>query len=90
MANDSRQKIHGKIVELAHQLGKDASNLRFDEEIPATGLLDSAAIMELILWFEGEYEITVLQDDLTLANFGTIDSMSDYLARTGVGTEPRK
>ncbi len=51
MANDSRPQIHAKIVELARQLGKDGSGLRFDEEIPATGLLDSAAIMELIVWF---------------------------------------
>ena len=37
--------------------------------------------MELILWFEGEFGVTIAQDDLTLANFGTIDSMSGYLAR---------
>ena len=83
MANDSRRQIHAKVVELARQLGKDASNLRFDEEIPATGLLDSAAIMELIFWFEGEYKLNVSQEDLTLANFGTIDAMSSYLARSG-------
>lgn len=81
MANDSRQQIHAKIVELAQQLGKDASKLRFDEEIPSTGMLDSAAIMELILWLEGAYDITIAQDDLTLANFGTIDSMAEYLER---------
>jgi D-alanine--poly(phosphoribitol) ligase subunit 2 len=81
MANESRQQIHAKIVELAQQIGKDARNLGFDEEIPATGLLDSAAIMELIVWFEGAYDISIPQDDLTLANFGTIDSMSSYLAR---------
>ncbi len=85
MTNDPRQQIHAKVVELARQLGKDARDLRFDQEIPATGLLDSAAIMELILWFEGAYDISVPQDDLTLANFGTIDSMSGYLARAGVG-----
>jgi D-alanine--poly(phosphoribitol) ligase subunit 2 len=81
MPNDSRQQIWSKVVQLAHQLGKDGTNLRFDEEIPATGLLDSAAIMELIIWFEGEYGLTVLQEDLTLANFGTVDAMAGYLAR---------
>ena len=88
MANNSRRQIHAKIVELADQLGKDARNLRFDEEIPATGLLDSAAIMELILWFEGEYGLNIPEQDLTLANFGAIDSMSAYLARAGVGMDP--
>ena len=85
MATDSRQQIHAKIVELASQLGRDASKLRFDEDIPSTGLLDSAAIMELILWLEGAYEFEIPQEDLTLANLGTIDSMSAYLARAAVG-----
>lgn len=87
MASDSRRQIHAKIVELAHQLGKDARNLRFDEEIPATGLLDSAAIMELIFWLEGEYQLNVPQEDLTLTNFGTIDAMSNYLSRAGLGLD---
>ena len=81
MANDPRQKIQAKIVQLASQLGRDARNLGFDEEIPATGLLDSAAIMELILWLEEEYGLTIPQEDLTIANFGTIEAMSHYLAR---------
>ena len=54
MANDPRQNIHAKIVELAQQIGGDASGLRFDQVIPDTGFLDSAAIMELIIWLEGE------------------------------------
>jgi D-alanine--poly(phosphoribitol) ligase subunit 2 len=84
MANDSRPKIHAKIVDLARQLGKDGS-IRFDEEIPATGLLDSAAIMEIILWFEDEFGLTIPQEDLTVANLGTIDAMAEYLGRAGVG-----
>jgi D-alanine--poly(phosphoribitol) ligase subunit 2 len=85
MATDSRQQIHAKIVELASQLGRDASKLRFDEEIPSTGLLDSAAIMELILWLEGVYGFEIPQEDLTLANLGTVDSISAYVASAAVG-----
>jgi D-alanine--poly(phosphoribitol) ligase subunit 2 len=88
MTKDSRPQIHAKVVELAGQLGKDARNLRFDQEIPATGFLDSAAIMELILWFEGEYGLTIPQEDLTLENLGTIDAMASYLERVGVGLDP--
>lgn len=88
MPNDCRQLIHAKIVQLAKQLGKDASKLRADEEIPASGFLDSAAIMELILWFEGQYGLEIPQEDLTLENLGTINAMSDYLVRAGVGHDP--
>ncbi len=72
MPTNSRQQIHAKIIELAQRLGKDASSLRFEAEIPATGFLDSAAIMELILWFEGQYGIEIPQEDLTIENLGTI------------------
>jgi acyl carrier protein len=81
-ASDPQAAIHAKIVEIARQLGNDASKLRFDEEIPASGLLDSAGLMELMMWFETAYDLTIDQDDLTIANFGTIDAMVAYLMRT--------
>jgi D-alanine--poly(phosphoribitol) ligase subunit 2 len=81
-ASDPQAAIHAKIVEIARQLGNDASKLRFDEEIPASGLLDSAGLMELMMWFETAYDLSIDQDDLTIANFGTIDAMVAYLKRT--------
>ena len=81
-ASDPQAAIHAKIVEIARQLGNDASKLRFDEEIPASGLLDSAGLMELMMWFETAYDLIIDQDDLTIANFGTIDAMVAYLKRT--------
>lgn len=76
-----KQTIHAKIVELAAQLGNNATNLKYDQEIPATGLLDSAALMELILWFETTYDLSIDQDQITLENFGTINAMADYRER---------
>jgi D-alanine--poly(phosphoribitol) ligase subunit 2 len=80
-ARDAQAAIHAQIVEIARQLGNDARKLRFDEEIPASGLLDSAGLMELMMWFETAYDLTIDQDDLTIANFGTIDAMVAYLMR---------
>ena len=80
-ARDAQATIHAQVVEIAKQLGNDASKLRFDEEIPASGLLDSAGLMELMMWFETAYDLTIDQDDLTIANFGTIDAMVAYLMR---------
>jgi D-alanine--poly(phosphoribitol) ligase subunit 2 len=80
-ASDPQAAIHARIVEIARQLGNDASQLRFDEEIPASGFLDSAGLMELMMWFETAYDLTIDQDDLTIANFGTIDAMVAYLQR---------
>jgi len=81
-ASDPPAAIHAKIVEIARQLGNDAATLRFDEEIPASGFLDSAGLMELMMWFETAYDLVIDQDDLTIANFGTVDAMAAYLKRT--------
>lgn len=74
-----RQAIHAKIVELAGELGHNARGLRADQEIPASGLLDSPALMELIIWCETEFGLQIDQEHLTLDNFGTIDAMARYV-----------
>lgn len=73
-----KQAIHAKIAELAAQLGNNAKNLKNDDEIPASGLLDSAGLMELILWFETTYGLTIEEDQITVDNFGTIEAMANY------------
>jgi D-alanine--poly(phosphoribitol) ligase subunit 2 len=78
---DPKQAIHAKVVEIAKQLGKDARPLRFDQQIPASGLLDSAGIMELMTWFELAYDLDIDQRDLNVQNFGTIEAMEQYLKR---------
>ena len=77
--------IHTRIVEIAKSLGNDARNLKSGDEIPASGLLDSAGLMELMFWFETEYDLEIPQEDLTIANFGTIGAMVDYLERARAG-----
>ena len=78
-STDPKSVIHAKIVELARDLGNDARSLRNDQLIPDSGLLDSPALLELILFYEQTFALDVEQEDLTLDNFGTIDSMAAYL-----------
>jgi D-alanine--poly(phosphoribitol) ligase subunit 2 len=84
--NDRKQAIRAKIIELARQLGKDARRIKDDDVIPATGLLDSAGLMELVMWFEMENGLSIEQDQITMENFGTIDAMASYVDRhSGTG-----
>lgn len=76
-----RQTIHAKIIELAKAEGRDARALGLDEEIPASGLLDSPALMELIIWCEGEFGMEIDQDQLTLDNFGAINAIAAFVER---------
>jgi D-alanine--poly(phosphoribitol) ligase subunit 2 len=81
----THERIHAKIVELASQSGHDAGGLRPDEDIPASGLLDSPALIELIVWCETEFRIVIDQEHLTLDNFGTVDAMCAYIGRRRAG-----
>lgn len=73
--------IKAEIVRIAAGLGDDASDLAADEIIPASGLIDSAGLLELIAWFEAAYAFSIPPADLTIDNLGTMQSMADYVRR---------
>jgi D-alanine--poly(phosphoribitol) ligase subunit 2 len=79
---EAKRTIRKRIIDLADRRRIDARNLKDSDVIPETGVLDSAGIMELIIWFETTFGVTIDQADLTLENFGTIDAMASYLQRT--------
>jgi D-alanine--poly(phosphoribitol) ligase subunit 2 len=76
---DARDRIRSQVQKLAKALGRPVREVGDDEMLPRTGLLDSAAILELILWVENEFDLEVDQEDLSLDNFGTISKMADYI-----------
>lgn len=74
----TREQIRAKVTELAARLGADASEVENDEILPATGLLDSAAILELVAWYEGAFGLELSQDDINIDNLGSIDAMVQF------------
>lgn len=73
--------IKNKVMEIANTLGYDASDLQPDDIIPATGLIDSAGLLELVAWYESYYDIKILTSEITIDNLGTLSSMADFLLR---------
>lgn len=73
--------IKAQVMKIADSLGADASDLQNDEVIPATGLIDSAGLLELIAWFEISYAIKVPAEEFTIDNLGTLATMAQYLRR---------
>lgn len=71
--------IRNKVIALANELGEDASDIEDDDIIPATGLLDSAAILALVVWFEETYDFPLQQDEINIDNLGSINAMADFL-----------
>ena len=71
--------IRSQVIELARALGMDASEIGDDEVIPATGLLDSTAVIQLVVWYEQTYDLPLKQEEINIDNLGSINSMTEFL-----------
>ncbi len=52
-----------------------------DEDIFASGVVNSLFAMELITFLEGTYSITIENEDLELENFSTVDKLVELVER---------
>ncbi|QHO77850.1 hypothetical protein ACH79_39850 [Bradyrhizobium sp. CCBAU 051011] len=50
-------------------------------ETSLEGVVDSTAIMELVVWIEGVFGFTVELDDITPDNFGSVRQLARWIAR---------
>jgi len=55
-----------------------------DESLLDSGILNSTGILELILFIESEYSITIKDEELTTENLDTINSLLALLKRKGI------
>ena len=77
--DEIKAALRAKVTELARALDMDASGITDDDILPATGLLDSNAILELVVWFETAYDFPIKQEEINIDNLGSIDAMADFL-----------
>lgn len=56
-------------------------DLQDDEDIFAVGFVNSMFAMQLVLFIEQEFQITIENEDLELDNFRTINAMISLLER---------
>lgn len=52
-----------------------------ETETSLEGLVDSTAIMELVVWIEDRFGFTVELDDITPDNFGSVRHLALWIAR---------
>jgi acyl carrier protein len=76
------------------QLSADVAHIDPDCNLWTEGYLDSTAILELILWLESSYNITVQNEELTPENFATLRNIEEFvqrsMARAGSDTLPAR
>ena len=83
--DEIKNRIRDKVIELARELGNEAVGIKDDEIIPATGLLDSASILGLVVWYEGAFDMPLTQDEINIDNLGSIELMADYVLKRKSG-----
>jgi len=50
-----------------------------DQDLLASGLLDSLGVMSLVYFLETEFEVEVPPQDVTIENFNSVDTIAAYL-----------
>ena len=73
---------HVQIQEFIGTLNPAAKDgVDFGANLLENEVVDSVAMMDLIVWFEEHFDISIDPDDLTPENFGSVNAMVAYLER---------
>jgi methoxymalonate biosynthesis acyl carrier protein len=66
---------------LAFLAGRTRQTWRADEDLFASGAVSSLFAMELVVYLEKEFGVTLGGDDLTLDNFRSVEAMAALVGR---------
>ncbi len=58
-----------------------SSEIALDTSLIGEGLLDSTAMLQLVLWVEDTYGFPVEDIDMTPETFGTVRNLSEYVKK---------
>jgi len=59
---------------------KRGGDIKEDEDLLSSGLIDSLGILTLVSFMEEQFAIEIPSEDVVYENFHSIESMSRYLA----------
>lgn len=78
----SNTKIHEEIQEFIGTLNPKAKgDIDFSANLLESQVVDSVAMMDLIVWFEEHFNMSIDPEDLTPENFGSVNAMVAFLER---------
>ena len=61
--------------------GRGIDSVAPDEDLLASGIVDSHGVMEMVAFLEQRYGVSVTDDDLTPENFQSLSSIEAFVAR---------
>ncbi len=74
-----QQEIYDFIVSLQPDKPFDFD---VDLDLLEDGILDSVAVMELVVWSEDHFQIGIDPDDLVPENFQTLKSIAEFIGKS--------
>ncbi len=74
--NEAKEKIRAYFGRLFRN-----ADLKDDTDIFATGFVNSLMAMQLVMFVEKEFDITIENEDLDLKNFNSINAITDLIKR---------
>lgn len=57
----------------------DGQQIRDDEDLLLSGLVDSLGVMSLVAHIEGEFGISIPFEEVLIENFETLEAIADYV-----------
>ena len=51
-----------------------------DEDLLGNGIMDSLGMMKLVLFLENEFNVQIPPEDMTVENFVSVQSISEYIS----------
>lgn len=79
-----RQRIKQYLLE-NFLFSTDESALGDGDSLIRGGILDSTGIHELVLFIEEEFQLTVAPEEMTPANFDSVEAVDAFVARKRAG-----
>lgn len=73
-----RDKIRNYIL-AAFLYGEDPRNLKDDARLLTAGVLDSRAILDLVIFIEREWNVEVAAHEVNVVNFDRVDDMIAFV-----------
>jgi acyl carrier protein len=70
----------GNFIASELSLGRDSGAPAPDEDLLAKGLVDSHGVMELIVFLEERYRISIADEELTPENFQSLVRIEEFVA----------
>lgn len=75
---DIIRRLREHLSEVAAALGNDASRLSDTDIIPDSGVVDSAGLLEFVVWYDETFSLDLQPEEMTIDNLGSLASMADF------------